>query len=381
MKMDDEPTLDLLQLVDRKISKDFLLEVSSTQSEDKAKKMSKSTMNHSRVFLKMTLLVLFLFVVFCLLLLNLSIASVQIASNDFIKTANSTSIYSAHHENVTSLGRFQQMLKDQPQCKVHFLLAGSKTDYNMRQFHTWLQHTKTGSLPKQPETDCSIGFIKEDHQLMTSLLTPSQKWAAGIMSSRKVILADYMKLLAMYYYGGVSTDFDVELKTSYPSSWFSDSIHTKSCSVLLGVEHDCWSDDCIAPNSFAAKGQIETWALAAHSPKSPFLLALSDRIEKQLRENGNSMAGLGVQQVAGSGIYSMYLREVLANMGLGDYGDIKGVMRGKTLKEDKEEVVHINIPQTGETICLLGENYLRFGLLAFHHFEGSWKKRKLQHFL
>ena len=91
------------------------------------------------------------------------------------------------------------------------------------------------------------------------------------------------------------------------------------------------------------------------------------------------MAGLVVQQIAGSGIYSMYLREVLANMGLGDYGDIKGMMRGKTLKEDKEEVVHIKIPQTGETICLLGENYLRFGILAVHHFEGSWKKRKLQH--
>lgn len=375
--MDDETTLDQL---DRKSSKDFLLEMSPTESGDKLKKNSKLTMNHSRVLLKLTLLVLFLFVVFCLLLLNLSIKSVQIASNEIIKTDNSPSIANPDHEKATRLGHHEHMLQDQPECKVHFLLAGSKTDYSMRQFHTWLQHTKTGSLAKQPATNCSIDFIKEDHQLMASLLTPSQKWAAEIMSSRKVILADYMKLLAIYYYGGVSTDFDVELKKAYPSSWFSDQYHTKSCSVLLGVEHDCWTDDCIAPNNFAAKGQIENWALAAHSPKSPFLLALSDRIEKQLRDNGNTMAGLSVQQVAGSGIYSMYLREVLADIGLGDYGDIKGSLRGKTLKEDKEEVVHINITQTGETICLLGENYLRFGIFAFHHFEGSWKKRKLQHF-
>jgi hypothetical protein len=183
-----------------------------------------------------------------------------------------------------------------------------------------------------------------------------------------------MKLASVYYYGGAYADFDVELTKSFPQSWFSDSIQTKSCSLLLGVEHDCWTDDCIAPNNFAAKGQIENWVMAAQSPKSPFLLGLLGRIEKQIRANNDTIQGLSVQQVAGSGIYSLYLREVLAEMGLPDYGDIKGVLRGKTLKEDKEEVVHLQMPHTGEIVCLLGEHYLRSGLLATHHFEGSWKK-------
>lgn len=79
----------------------------------------------------------------------------------------------------------------------------------------------------------------------------------------------------------------------------------------------------------------------------------------------------GVQNVAGSGLISQFLCEYLPL----DYGDMVGVVGGKTLKQDLNEVVKFNVKhqQNSETVCLLGQNYLgNTGQFVTHHFEGTW---------
>lgn len=177
--------------------------------------------------------------------------------------------------------RFSQTLNNdllafnasQPICRINFILAGPKADYNMSYFHSWLDLTK----PYR----CQIDFIKDNHYMMTSMITSAEKETAEWMSVVPVIKADYMKFLALYYLAGIATDFDVQARKVYPEEWYTVKDHTHDCSLLLGLEHDCWDDVCKKKYSFAADGQINTWLLASKVPHSPFLRLYLDRIGKQ----------------------------------------------------------------------------------------------------
>ena len=214
---------------------------------------------------------------------------------------------------------------------------------------------------------CTIDFIKPDHPMILDMLSKQELQALKMMRRKPVIQADYLKFVTMYYLGGVSADFDVEARAPV-LDWFSKKYRTDDCMLLLGVEHGCWDDDCIESNNFAAHGQIENWVAAAHQKGSKFLKYYMNRVETELIDAGGLDEHPDTQHIAGSGMISKIIREVLGQ----DYGDIRGHVLGKTLKESKDEIVKFTF--YGETICILGDHYFRGGdKLAEHHFEGTWK--------
>ncbi|KAF0693968.1 hypothetical protein As57867_015066, partial [Aphanomyces stellatus] len=86
---------------------------------------------------------------------------------------------------------------DDAGCRVQFVFAGSKYDYN--QFPTmqsWIRYAD----PK-----CPIELIRPNHAVFNQL-TPSEKEVFYDSAYLPILQADFMKLLVIYYLGGLVTD-------------------------------------------------------------------------------------------------------------------------------------------------------------------------------
>ena len=255
-------------------------------------------------------------------------------------------------------------------CRINFVLAGKLKNYTKTFAWNWEHHTM-----QDPEHggSCRFELIDSNHYLLKNIATLSQQQVINTISSKAIVQADYMKLLTLYYMGGVVTDLDIEPMVQYPQGWFSKDLGTDDCSVMFGVEHGEWDPNNLKIHGYVSPGQILTYIMAAQRPGSPFLSHLLQAVDEKILHRPGFAQIPRIQDIAGSGTISDTIRAVMGK----DYGQVLGSLRNNsTLKEDDAEIVKFSFK--GETVCILGRNYLgynkeRWADLAHHWFQSSWR--------
>lgn len=253
-------------------------------------------------------------------------------------------------------------------CRINFILAGRMKNYTKTFAFNWQEatrHLEPGS--------CRFDIIDKNHYLLLNMLTSKQQQVVNTVSSKAIVLADYMKLLSLYYLGGITTDLDIEPMVKYPQGWFSPDLGTQDCSVMFGIEHGEWNPENLDQFGYVSPGQILTYIMASQRPGSPFLAYLIQAIDEKVLYNPGFAQIPRIQDIAGSGTVSDTIRRVMDK----DYGEQLGSLRNQsTLKQDDSEIVKFSFK--GETVCILGRDYLgynplRWADLAHHWFQSSWR--------
>lgn len=256
-------------------------------------------------------------------------------------------------------------------CRINFVLAGKLKNYTKTFAWNWEHHTRQD--PEKQAGSCRFELIDSNHYLLKNMVTLPQQQVINTISSKAIVQADYMKLLAMFYLGGVVTDLDIEPMVQYPQGWFSKDLGTDDCSVVFGVEHGEWDPKNLHIHGYVSPGQILTYIMAAQRPGSPFLSHLLQAVGEKILHSPGFAHIPRIQDIAGSGTISDTIRAVMGK----DYGQVLGSLRNNaTLKDDDAEIVKFSFK--GETVCILGLNYLgynkkRWADLAHHWFQSSWR--------
>ncbi|ETV91104.1 hypothetical protein H310_14260 [Aphanomyces invadans] len=253
-------------------------------------------------------------------------------------------------------------------CSVQFVFAGPKHDYTT--FHRISAWLARGS-PK-----CPIDLIRDDHPFLAAI-TPDERAMYLDVAYRPILQADLLKLLVLYYRGGLVTDMDVEPLKSFPDQWVGPGTALATCDVFFGVEVDCYDDECI--HWYTRKGQLQTWTMWARRPRSAFLKNLLAHIVQHYstmtpRHDPN----VSVQEVAGSAVITDYLAQY-GQWGQPHY-DVPLDAASSTLATDRSKVLRMKVnPTSNEEVCILGSEWTggdcvgKPSCLVRHHWEGSWK--------
>ncbi|CAK4073899.1 unnamed protein product [Aphanomyces euteiches] len=189
---------------------------------------------------------------------------------------------------------------------------------------------------------------------------------------RPILQADMLKLFALYYLGGLVVDLDVELLKPFPQAWTGIEAPIASCDVVVGIESDCYDDDCV--KYFDRKGQVQNWAMFARRPRSPFLGELLEFIVAKYHAMTPLNEDTQVQEVAGSGPITDFIQRY-GNFSHPHY-HIQASAAGETLESDPSSILRIQ--KHNEEVCIVGSRYTGGGCkgqpecLVSHLFEGSW---------
>ncbi|KAF0696559.1 Aste57867_12681 [Aphanomyces stellatus] len=251
-------------------------------------------------------------------------------------------------------------------CRVQFVFAGSKYDYN--QFPTmqsWIRYAD----PK-----CPIEIIRPNHAVFNQL-TPIEKPVFYDSAYLPILQADFMKLLVMYYLGGLVTDLDVEALKPFPTAWTGPGTALATCDVVLGIEVNCFDDECA--KTMARKGQIQNWSMWSRRRHSPFLGQLIEYVVAKYKTFPSHDKHVAVQEVFGSGSITDFVRL---------YGNFVNTTHYETATNDAGETLQgvlgsvLRVHKQGEEVCIVGSYWTGGGCsvasecLISHHYEGSWKK-------
>ncbi|CAK4079438.1 unnamed protein product [Aphanomyces euteiches] len=186
-------------------------------------------------------------------------------------------------------GQVQSSTSKQLPCRVQFVFAGPKYDYNQfPNLQSWIRYT---------DSKCSIEFLRPNHPFLNQLTTAESRMFYD-MAHLPILQADMLKLFALYYLGGIVADLDVEPIKQFPQAWSGADTPFATCDVVLGIETACYDDICV--KNYVRKGQIQNWAMFARRRRSPFLGELVRYIIKKY-DTFPRHRFLPVQEVAGSG--------------------------------------------------------------------------------
>ncbi|CAK4687138.1 unnamed protein product [Aphanomyces euteiches] len=227
-------------------------------------------------------------------------------------------------------------------CRVQFVFAGPKYDYSQfPNLQTWIRYTD----PK-----CSIEILRPYHRFITQL-TAAEKRMFYDMAYLPILQADMLKLLAVYYLGGVSADLDVEVVKPFPQAWQGDDTPFATCDVILGIETACYDDDCV--KNYVRKGQIQNWAMFARRPRSHFLGELVSYIVNKYDTFPSHDKNVAVQEVAGSGSITDFV-QIYGEFDKPHYR-VQTTPSGGTLESDPTSVLRIK--KNREEVCIAGALY------------------------
>lgn len=157
-----------------------------------------------------------------------------------------------------------------------------------------------------------------------------------------VVRADFAKLLVLWKYGGIVTDFDTRLRV-HPSGW--ESIN--ECDIYFGLE-------TTGPRGVARDCQILTWTMASRA-HAPLLRAFIDRC-CDILEDDAFVREAHVQDIAGSGV-------------LTDFVEQQFELFNRTYKNEARRNRFMRLPNG---LCIAPTGAFR-GNYVIHDFEGSWK--------
>ncbi|CAK4073901.1 unnamed protein product [Aphanomyces euteiches] len=250
-------------------------------------------------------------------------------------------------------------------CRVQFVFAGAKYNYN--QFPTlqsWIRFA---------DPTCPIEFLRTNHPFL-GLLNIAEARMFHELAFLPILQADMLKLLAVYYLGGVVVDLDVEARKRFPQDWTGVDTPLASCDVVLGMEASCDTDECL--KMFVRKGQIQNWAMYSRRPQSQFFGEMFDFIVAKYESMAPLNKGVSVQEVAGSGPITDFVQQY-GNFSRPHYL-VEISRNGGSLQSDTTNIMRIR--KQHEEICIVGRSYTGGGCakqpqcLLFHHFEGSWRR-------
>ncbi|KAF0696562.1 Aste57867_12684 [Aphanomyces stellatus] len=249
-------------------------------------------------------------------------------------------------------------------CRVQFVIDGPT--FVPRAFPylpSWFRHTNTS---------CDVDFVRSNSTFLTQL-TLAERAMFDDTAYITILQADFLKLMIVYYRGGLVADLDVEPLQRFPDQWIGATTTLATCDVVLGVEHACFSDGCV--HWYSRKGQIQNWAMYSRRRRSPFFRDLIDYVVAHYATMPRHDLNVPIQDVAGSGAITDFVNLY------GDFGPRQHYQvetdSGRTLETDQTAVLRIQ--KQGEQVCILGNKWTGGGCsgspacLLNHHFEGSWK--------
>ncbi|KAF0693965.1 Aste57867_15119 [Aphanomyces stellatus] len=251
-------------------------------------------------------------------------------------------------------------------CRVQFVFAGTKYDYN--------QFPSMQSWIRMADARCEIAFMRP-YQPFLAHLAPAEKAMFDDTAYLPILQADLMKLLVLYYRGGLVTDLDVEARKPFPANWTGPTTLLATCDVVLGIEVQCF--DAYCAKTMARKGQIQNWSMWARRRHSVFLGQLIEYVVAKYKLFPSHDPDVAVQEVAGSGTITDFVQL---------YGDFDGVpfykvpttLDNRTLASDWASILRIH--KAAEEVCVLGPMWTggQCGghpkCLLSHKYEGSWRQ-------
>ncbi|KAH9142386.1 hypothetical protein AeRB84_013536 [Aphanomyces euteiches] len=249
-------------------------------------------------------------------------------------------------------------------CRVQFVFAGSKYDYNnFPLLQTWIRYAD----PK-----CPIEFLRPNHPFLVQLTTAESRMFYN-SAFLPILQADMLKLFSLFYLGGVVVDLDVEAIKPFPQAWSGIDNSLASCNVVVGIEANCYDDECV--KTMVRKGQIQNWAMFARQPRSQFMGELLEFVVAKYESMAPLDKDVSVQEVAGSGPITDFVI-LYGNFSQPHY-QIQTTPSGGTLETDPTSVLRIR--KHHEEICIVGAAYTGGGCSGYaecliaHHYEGSWR--------
>ncbi|KAF0696564.1 Aste57867_12686 [Aphanomyces stellatus] len=249
-------------------------------------------------------------------------------------------------------------------CRVQFVFAGPK--YNYKKFpllQSWLHY----AAPR-----CAIDFIRPRHDFH-KLLTLDEQAMLNDTAYLPILQADFMKLLVIYYLGGLVVDLDIEARAPFPDSWTGPDTALATCDVVLGVETDCYDDECA--KTMVRKGQLQNWAMWTRRPRSPFLGLLLEYVVAKYKTLEPHNMHITVQEVSGSGTITDFVN-LYGGLDRPHY-QVTTTTMGHSLETDRSSV--LRIVRYGEEVCVTGSHWTGGGCvgerecLIGHQFESSWR--------
>ncbi|KAF0696561.1 Aste57867_12683 [Aphanomyces stellatus] len=269
------------------------------------------------------------------------------------------STFSMHHDPTFRPMMASNATREDEVCRVQFVFAGPKYDYQrFSVLQTWVRYAD----PK-----CTIEFIRTSHPMFQQL-TPAERHVFLGSAYVPILQADFMKLLVLYYLGGLVTDLDIEALKPFPDQWTGPTTPLATCDVVLGIEGNCYDgNNC----NMVRKGQIQNWSTWSRRRHSPFVGQLIEYAVAKF----NNFPGAPVQEVFGSGAITDFVRLYGGFVDVPHYQAATNA-RGATLQKDLKSVLRIQ--KEGEEVCVVGFKWTGGecsgqSCLLHHLYEGSWK--------
>ncbi|KAF0696558.1 Aste57867_12680 [Aphanomyces stellatus] len=260
----------------------------------------------------------------------------------------------------------RRQVDDDDGCRVQFVFAGTK--YNYGQFPTmqsWIRYA---------DSKCPIELIRPNHAIFKQLL-PAEKEAFYDSAYLPILQADFMKLLVIYYLGGLVTDLDVEALKPFPREWTGPDTALATCDVVLGIEVQCYDDECA--KTMVRKGQIQNWSMWTRRRRSPFVGDLVDYVVAKYKTFPSHDMNVPVQEVFGSGSITDFVR-LYGDFGNTTHYEVATNAAGETLQSDFGSVLRIQ--KQHEEVCIVGPNWTggrcqgASECMLHHQYEGSWRQ-------
>ncbi|KAF0696563.1 Aste57867_12685 [Aphanomyces stellatus] len=253
-------------------------------------------------------------------------------------------------------------------CRVQFVVDGDT--YVPKSFPTlpaWI---------RQSDASCAIEYIRSDHAFVDEL-PPAQKAMFDDTAFLTIVQADFMKLLIVYYLGGLVADLDVEPLKRFPSEWTGPTTALATCDVVLGIEVNCFDDVCA--RTMVRKGQIQNWAMYARRPHSRFIGALLDYVvAKYSTFLPPHDRNVSVQEVAGSGTITDFVNQYGGFGPWRQHYQAETSPGGGTLQTNLSSVLRIK--KDDEEVCVVGPNWTGGSCggsqplcLLHHSYAGTWR--------
>ncbi|CAK4276491.1 unnamed protein product [Aphanomyces euteiches] len=235
-------------------------------------------------------------------------------------------------------------------CRVQFVFTGSKSNYkSFPTLQSWMRFA---------DPTCPIEFLRSNHPFLGQI-TVAEARVIGALAFQPILQADMLKLLAIYYLGGLVVDLDVQAIKPFPQAWADVESPLAFCDVVLGIEADCYDDICV--KNFVRKGQIQNWAMFARQPRSPFLGELLEFIVEKYDSMAPLDENVSIQEVAGSGPITDFV-QIYGNFSHPFY-NAPTSQWGWTLASDPSSVLRIQ--KHHEEVCVVGSRYTGGGCLIF----------------
>ncbi|KAF0703618.1 hypothetical protein As57867_007564, partial [Aphanomyces stellatus] len=137
----------------------------------------------------------------------------------------------------------------------------------------------------------------------------------------------------------IATDLDVEAVKPFPNEWTGPETALATCDVVLGVEHDCFDDECVS--WFSRKGQIQNWSMWTRRRHSPFLSELIEYVVAKYKTFPPHDKKVSVQDVFGSGSITDFVR-LYGDIVNSTHYEVPTTESGGTLQTDHSSILRIH---------------------------------------